>query len=202
MANPVLLIWCSTFYCIHCFYCLHSFHIVTTSENNVYLNTGNKFFDRLTTEHTVQLFHPYEVERQLNSTVDVDRWIMHLKSYVVAANTTLISDKKLVFVIEMQTFRTKTTPQRQLSVMVSDLLQSYSIDSVYKYNSVQRDIKLQFHLQTRRPFQYSCRAGDLQLWWTCSPMDNCHWWNCINRRFCPGCFCSSNVPEKSWWLCL
>ena len=60
-----------------------------------------------------------EVNKFLTSDIDVDKFIAELKNYVLDVNDKLFSDKKMVFIIESQTFRTNTEEPRKVSVMVS-----------------------------------------------------------------------------------
>ena len=49
----------------------------------------------------------------------IDQWILNVKKYIMDKDETLIADKKLVFIIESQRFRTVTNPSRSVTVMVS-----------------------------------------------------------------------------------
>ena len=60
-----------------------------------------------------------EVNKYLTSDIDVDKFIAELKNYVLDVNDKLFSDKKMVFIIESQTFRTNTKEARKISVAVS-----------------------------------------------------------------------------------
>ena len=54
-----------------------------------------------------------------NTEIDVDQFIDDLKNYVMYVNVKLFTSKNMIFIIEMQTFRTYTEPSRKVCVMVS-----------------------------------------------------------------------------------
>ena len=86
---------------------------------SIIIHAGHEFFEQLCSDHKLELVHPYEVESFLNRPIDVETWMSQVKSHVVSVNTGLISGKKKVFIVEVQAFKTNTTPSRQISVVVS-----------------------------------------------------------------------------------
>ena len=68
---------------------------------------------------TIDFMTSAEVNQFLTSDIDVDKFIAELKNYVLDVNDKLFSDKKMVFIIESQTFRTNTKEPRKVSVVVS-----------------------------------------------------------------------------------
>ena len=60
-----------------------------------------------------------QVKEYMDQHREVNGWIPVVKQYITDMNGELIPDKKLVFAVETQIFRTNTAPQRSLSVMVS-----------------------------------------------------------------------------------
>ena len=60
-----------------------------------------------------------EVNSFMDRSIDQDEWILHVKQYVKDKQAELIRDKKLIFVIESQCFRTPSNPTRDVSVIVS-----------------------------------------------------------------------------------
>ena len=67
----------------------------------------------------VQFMHPNMVEDFMSRNVDVNTWIQEVKSYVFEANGNLIADRKLIYTMESQTFKTNTDPARRVTVIVS-----------------------------------------------------------------------------------
>ena len=68
---------------------------------------------------TIDFMTSAEVNKFLTSDIDVDKFIAELKNYVLDVNDKLFCDKKMVFIIESQTFRTNTEEPRKVSVLVS-----------------------------------------------------------------------------------
>ena len=78
---------------------------------------------------TIRMIRPLQVKEEMNKNIDVEKWVLTLKEYVLDVQGEWFSDKGKIFVIESQTFKTYTNPFRQISVMVRTL----SICLPYKY---------------------------------------------------------------------
>ena len=60
-----------------------------------------------------------EVNSFMEREIDLYEWILQVREYVKEKEASLISHRRLVFIIESQTFKTATDPSRDLTVMVS-----------------------------------------------------------------------------------
>ena len=66
---------------------------------------------------------PGEVNDFMGRDVDIDEWMLGVQEYLLQKQGNLISDKKLVFVMESQRFRTLTSPSRDVTVIVCKIFQ-------------------------------------------------------------------------------
>ena len=61
---------------------------------------------------------PQKVNEFMERKIDLDEWILHVKQNILDKDRQLIIDKKHIFVIESQSFKTFTTPSRTVTTMV------------------------------------------------------------------------------------
>ena len=83
--------------------------------------SGRVYFDCFCSDvdgWPITMLTPAQVNDFMGRDIDIDEWILHVKDYIFGKQGTLISDKKLVFVIESQRFRTISNPSRDISVIV------------------------------------------------------------------------------------
>ena len=65
--------------------------------------------------------HPEQYNSFMERDVYIDEWMGHVKQYILAKQGSLITDRKLLFVVESQCFKTVTMPSRELTVMVGSV---------------------------------------------------------------------------------
>ena len=59
-----------------------------------------------------------KVNDYMNREVKIDEWAADVKRYLKDVKGNLLTEKKMIFLIKSQTFRTITQPRRCVSVMV------------------------------------------------------------------------------------
>ena len=80
---------------------------------------------------------PCQVNNFMDRFVTVDEWIADVKAYFRKYNRHLLKDKRLMFVIESQSFTTTTTPARHMSVLVSSTLNVSSIQNPVVFSNLE-----------------------------------------------------------------
>ena len=74
---------------------------------------GRAFFERFSRNEDgtiVKFLHPKDVQAFMSRLVDPSKWMQHVKAYLKNANEDILRDKRLLFRIECQGFRTFPEP--------------------------------------------------------------------------------------------
>ena len=91
----------------------------------LWLNSDEKFFKKFERNEDgtfVKFLHPERIQDRLNEKIEPAMWMKQVNGYVVNAMGGQLSDKKQLFRIESQHFRTYGQPSKTLHVLVSDLI--------------------------------------------------------------------------------
>ena len=87
-----------------------------------YFCTGPNYLKRVCSQtgssEEVKILTIKDVNQHVNQPKEVMSWIGGVKEYLTEMNDELIKNRKLLFFLESQIFRTNTEPKRLVSVMV------------------------------------------------------------------------------------